>query len=94
MALKDVIVFFHGGVTYEEAMFINRMNENPSEFNLPPGSRVIVGGSYIHNSKTLVFGRRINRENERKNERKAKTHSLNRFLGEMDKLRQASTASF
>jgi len=54
MALKDVIVFFYGGITYEESVFINKMNKNPAEFNLPPETRIIGGGNFIHNSKTFL----------------------------------------
>eukprot|EP01113_Clastostelium_recurvatum_P047604 TRINITY_DN851_c0_g1_i2.p1 TRINITY_DN851_c0_g1~~TRINITY_DN851_c0_g1_i2.p1 ORF type:complete len:556 (+),score=164.20 TRINITY_DN851_c0_g1_i2:96-1763(+) len=45
---QDVIVFFIGGATYEEALTV-------SEFNLAnPGMRVVLAGTTIHNSETFL----------------------------------------
>jgi hypothetical protein len=43
-----VIVFVVGGATYEEA------KEIASAFNNGEGVRVILGGNYIHNSKSFM----------------------------------------
>ena len=44
----NVIVFVVGGTTYEEA------KEVASSFNNGEGVRVILGGNYIHNSKSFM----------------------------------------
>ncbi|KAB0796425.1 hypothetical protein PPYR_10486 [Photinus pyralis] len=45
---QDVIVFFIGGVTYEESLSVHVFNKNN------PGMRVILGGTTIHNSKSFL----------------------------------------
>jgi vacuolar protein sorting-associated protein 45 len=47
--MSKVIVFNFGGVTYEEAKNCNQLSKNLN--NIP----IIVGGTYIHNSKTYVI---------------------------------------
>ncbi|KAK5642700.1 hypothetical protein RI129_008867 [Pyrocoelia pectoralis] len=45
---QDVIVFFIGGVTYEESLTVHVFNKNNPEM------RVILGGTTIHNSKSFL----------------------------------------
>jgi len=44
---QDVIVFFVGGCTYEEARFIRQINDSKT-------MRVVLGGTTIHNSKSFL----------------------------------------
>lgn len=43
---QEVVVFIIGGATYEEALAVHQMNN--------AGYRVILGGTFIHNSKTFI----------------------------------------
>lgn len=43
---QEVVVFIIGGTTYEEALAVHQMNN--------AGYRVILGGTFIHNSKTFI----------------------------------------
>ena len=52
--IKDVIVLVVGGATYEEVYNVHKMNTHPAEFMLPPGVRIVIGGTTIHNSKTFL----------------------------------------
>jgi len=45
---QDIIVFFVGGATFEEALTIHQFNTNGS------GVRIVLGGTTIHNSKTFL----------------------------------------
>jgi len=45
---QEIIVFVVGGVTYEEALTVHEFNSSGS------GVRVILGGSFIHNSKSFL----------------------------------------
>lgn len=47
---NDVIVFIVGGTTYEEALFVNEFN------NTNTGMRVILGGTYVQNSRSFLDG--------------------------------------
>jgi len=51
---RDVLVFVNGGATYEEIYNVHCMNQNPAQFGLPGGVRVIIGGTTIHNSKSFL----------------------------------------
>ncbi|KAK7205954.1 Sec1-like protein [Myxozyma melibiosi] len=44
----DIVVFFVGGVTYEEAKLVAQINAST------PGLRVVVGGTAVHSSKTFM----------------------------------------
>lgn len=46
--VQQVIVFVMGGVTYEESNAVAAMNANDSE------TSVVLGGSFVHNTKTFV----------------------------------------
>eukprot|EP00742_Colponemidia_sp_Colp-10_P003657 GILJ01003892.1.p1 GENE.GILJ01003892.1~~GILJ01003892.1.p1 ORF type:complete len:588 (-),score=99.65 GILJ01003892.1:174-1937(-) len=46
---NEIIVFMIGGVTYEEALHVQQMNNNPQ---IPV--RIILGGSTIHNSMSFL----------------------------------------
>jgi vacuolar protein sorting-associated protein 45 len=48
----DVIVFFVGGATYEEALCVDQFNKQTPSV----GVRVILGGTTIHNSKSFMAG--------------------------------------
>ena len=43
---SEIVIFIIGGATYEEAKEINLKNKNSDKI------RYILGGTYIHNSKT------------------------------------------
>ena len=45
---KNVIVFFLGGTTYQEAWEIAELNKSDPSIN------IILGGTTIHNSKTFI----------------------------------------
>ncbi|KNC51521.1 vacuolar protein sorting 45A [Thecamonas trahens ATCC 50062] len=45
---SDIIVFFVGGMTYEEAAYAARLNASGT------GVRIVVGGNYIHNSRSFL----------------------------------------
>eukprot|EP01116_Phalansterium_solitarium_P000020 TRINITY_DN10010_c0_g1_i1.p1 TRINITY_DN10010_c0_g1~~TRINITY_DN10010_c0_g1_i1.p1 ORF type:complete len:557 (-),score=183.72 TRINITY_DN10010_c0_g1_i1:46-1716(-) len=45
---QDIIIFFVGGVTYEEALIVHEFNSQ----NV--GSRIILGGTHVHNSKSFL----------------------------------------
>lgn len=45
---QDVIVFMVGGATFEEARYIAMLNA------ASPGSRIILGGTTIHNSQSFM----------------------------------------
>eukprot|EP00027_Filamoeba_sp_ATCC50430_P014952 CAMPEP_0168571970 /NCGR_PEP_ID=MMETSP0413-20121227/17664_1 /TAXON_ID=136452 /ORGANISM="Filamoeba nolandi, Strain NC-AS-23-1" /LENGTH=552 /DNA_ID=CAMNT_0008604947 /DNA_START=41 /DNA_END=1696 /DNA_ORIENTATION=+ len=45
---QDIIVFIAGGITYEEALTVHEFNTSGT------GVRIILGGSFIHNSKTFL----------------------------------------
>lgn len=47
---QDLIVFMFGGTTYEEAAMIRTKNESAPK----DGARIILGGSYVHNSRTFL----------------------------------------
>jgi hypothetical protein len=49
----DVLVFIVGGATYEEAAKISELNAT-SAAATPPGPRVVLGGSVIHNSTSFL----------------------------------------
>lgn len=46
--VQDIIVFVIGGVTYEESMAIFNLN------TANPHTRIILGGSTIHNSSSFL----------------------------------------
>jgi len=45
---KDIIIFFIGGATYQEAKEVAEFNNTSEEYN------VILGGTTIHNSKSFI----------------------------------------
>ncbi|KAI9847850.1 MAG: vacuolar protein sorting-associated protein 45 [Sclerophora amabilis] len=45
---QDIVVFMVGGVTYEEAKMVAQVNASS------PGVRVVLGGTSIHNSTTIL----------------------------------------
>lgn len=45
---QDIIVFFIGGATYEEAKMVAGINAST------PGVRVVLGGTIIHNASTFL----------------------------------------
>eukprot|EP01135_Chromosphaera_perkinsii_P002007 Nk52_evm54s215 gene=Nk52_evmTU54s215 len=45
---QEIIVFFIGGATYEEAQIVSAMN------NANPGVRIVLGGTTIHNCKSFL----------------------------------------
>ncbi|KAK9481318.1 Sec1-like protein [Lipomyces japonicus] len=45
---SDIIVFFVGGVTYEEAKLVAQINAST------PGLRIVLGGTAVHNSKSFL----------------------------------------
>ncbi|CEP24137.1 unnamed protein product [Cyberlindnera jadinii] len=45
---QDIVVFFVGGATYEEARIVHSLNE------LNRGIRIVLGGTTIHNSKSFM----------------------------------------
>ena len=45
---QEIIVFFVGGATYEEAQAISSLNSSN------PGVRIILGGTTIHNCKSFL----------------------------------------
>jgi len=47
---QDVIIFFVGGATYEESLFVDQFNKSSL------GVRVVLGGTTIHNSKSFLSG--------------------------------------
>jgi len=47
---QQIIVFVVGGITYEEALFVNQLN------NENPGVSIALGGTSIHNSKSFLEG--------------------------------------
>ena len=47
---KTVIIFIIGGITFEEVAKIAEINEA----NASSGSRVILGGTFVHNSKSFL----------------------------------------
>ncbi|KAJ1920079.1 vacuolar protein sorting-associated protein 45 [Mycoemilia scoparia] len=49
-ALKDIIIFFVGGVTLEEEAVIAKINANPPL----PGLNIVIGGTTIHNSASFL----------------------------------------
>lgn len=52
---QDVIVFMVGGTTYEEARTVSLLNqESASSGSYAPGTRILLGGTYIHNSSRCV----------------------------------------
>ncbi|KAI0753897.1 Sec1-like protein [Irpex lacteus] len=53
--LDDVIVFMVGGTTYEEARTVSLLNqESASSGSYAPGTRILLGGTYVHNSSSFV----------------------------------------
>jgi len=46
--VKNIIVFYVGGTTYEEAREIADFNRSEPEIN------IILGGTTVHNSKTFI----------------------------------------
>lgn len=44
----DIVVFFVGGVTYEEAKLVAQINAST------PGLRIVIGGTAVHSSKTFM----------------------------------------
>ncbi|EJC98087.1 vacuolar protein sorting-associated protein 45 [Fomitiporia mediterranea MF3/22] len=59
---QDVIIFIIGGTTYEEARVVSLLNQDLSSGNGPPGSatasaagtRILLGGTTVHNSGSFV----------------------------------------
>jgi len=49
---EEVIVFIAGGTTYEEALCVHNFNEEMAKAGR--NARVILGGTYIHNSTTFL----------------------------------------
>lgn len=47
---QDVVVFTVGGTTYEEAKYVAKLNSESG----PSGSRILLGGTCIHNSSRFV----------------------------------------
>lgn len=45
---QDIIVFMVGGATYEESLTVHTFNKTY------PGTRCVLGGTYIHNSKSYL----------------------------------------
>lgn len=45
---NEIIIFMVGGCTYEEAQKVDEFNKNSN------GTKIILGGSYIHNSRTFL----------------------------------------
>ncbi|KAK9453689.1 Sec1-like protein [Dipodascopsis uninucleata] len=45
---QDIIVFFVGGATYEEAKIVAQINAST------PGLRIVIGGTAMHNSKSFL----------------------------------------
>ena len=45
---QDVIVFVVGGVSYEEARFVQQLNKET------PGVRIVLAGTTVHNASTYV----------------------------------------
>ncbi|KAK9448824.1 Sec1-like protein [Limtongia smithiae] len=45
---QDIVVFFVGGVTFEEAKLVAQINA------ATPGLRIVVGGTAVHNSKSFL----------------------------------------
>ena len=45
---KNIIVFYLGGTTYEEAREVSEFNKSD------PSTNIILGGTTIHNSKTFI----------------------------------------
>jgi vacuolar protein sorting-associated protein 45 len=43
---SEIIVYVIGGITYEESMHIDMMNNQ--------GARILLGGSYIHNFSSFM----------------------------------------
>lgn len=42
---QDIIVFFIGGTTYEEARYVAQLNASS------PGARIVLGGTSVHNTQ-------------------------------------------
>jgi vacuolar protein sorting-associated protein 45 len=42
---QDIIVFFIGGTTYEEARYVAQLNAST------PGARIVLGGTSVHNTQ-------------------------------------------
>ncbi|KAI0087916.1 Sec1-like protein [Irpex rosettiformis] len=52
---QDVIVFMVGGTTYEEARTISLLNQESSTHgSYAAGTRLLLGGTYVHNSSSFV----------------------------------------
>ena len=52
---QDIIVFMLGGTTYEEARAVALLNQRlAGEAGGPGGTRILLGGSTIHNSKSFL----------------------------------------
>ncbi|KAI0695976.1 Sec1-like protein [Cytidiella melzeri] len=52
---QDVIVFMVGGTTYEEARTVSLLNqESSANGSYTPGTRILLGGTYVHNSSSFV----------------------------------------
>lgn len=46
--VKEIIVFFVNGSTFEEAAYIRKYNETV------PGASILLGGTTVHNSRSIV----------------------------------------
>lgn len=52
---QDIIVFMLGGTTYEEARAVALLNQRMAgEAGGPGGTRILLGGSTVHNSKSFL----------------------------------------
>lgn len=49
---QDVIIFMVGGTTYEEARTITLLNQETGSTST--GTRLLLGGTCVHNSSTYV----------------------------------------
>ncbi|CAM0134859.1 unnamed protein product [Umbelopsis sp. WA50703] len=45
---QDIIVFFIGGTTYEEARYVAQLNAST------PGARIVLGGTSVHNTQSFL----------------------------------------
>jgi hypothetical protein len=56
---QDIIIFMIGGTTYEESRHVELLNHEllstTGNTHGPTGTRVLLGGTCIHNSARFVF---------------------------------------
>jgi vacuolar protein sorting-associated protein 45 len=53
---QDIIVFMIGGTTYEEARVVSLLNQENvgNNTSLNPGTRILLGGTSVHNSSSYI----------------------------------------